>query len=213
MLLGGREDVQDAAAHCEVAALLHQVGPGVAGADQSLHDLFERDFVARPDADRPEVAQPGDQGLQHAAYRGHDDAQRRCQRVVRVGVGQPAQHRQPLSHGVGAWRQPLVRQRLPGGEVRDGVPREQRPEGLGQVGCLTLRRGDGQDRTAGARGRIGGQGGDQYRTQRRGRDKVEVGVVTVAGGLDRLVECRVVGDDAKKSREAHITKKEVPMVR
>ncbi len=57
VLLGGREDVEDAAAHGELAAPLDEVGAGVGRRGQRLDDLLERDVVAGLERDRRQVAQ------------------------------------------------------------------------------------------------------------------------------------------------------------
>ena len=48
MLLGGREHVDDAAAHGHLAAALHQVGAGVADLDQAGEHVVEGGGLARP---------------------------------------------------------------------------------------------------------------------------------------------------------------------
>ena len=73
----------------------------------------------RPAAHRLEVAEPGDERLEHGAHRGDDDRQRAVCGVVGVGVGEPAQDGQPPADGVAARAEPLVRQGLPGREVGD----------------------------------------------------------------------------------------------
>jgi len=52
VLLGRREDVEDAAAHGELAALLDQLDPPVAGRDQPVDHVVELDGVPGPDRDR-----------------------------------------------------------------------------------------------------------------------------------------------------------------
>ena len=48
VLLGRREDVEDAAAHGELAAPLDQVGAGVGRRGERLDDVLQRALVARP---------------------------------------------------------------------------------------------------------------------------------------------------------------------
>ena len=121
VLLGGREDVEDAAAHGELAAPLDQVGAGVGGRREGLDDLLEGRLVAGLQRDRREVAQALGDRLEHRTHRGDDDDERAVAGVAGVGVGEPAQHGQPLADGVAARAEPLVRQGLPGGEVGDAV--------------------------------------------------------------------------------------------
>ena len=52
VLLGGREDVEDAAAHGELAAPLDEVGAGVGRGREVLDDLLERRLVAGLERDR-----------------------------------------------------------------------------------------------------------------------------------------------------------------
>ena len=59
VLLGRREDVEDAAADGELAALLDQVDPGVGRRRQPLDDVVEVDLVAGAQLDRLEVAEAG----------------------------------------------------------------------------------------------------------------------------------------------------------
>ena len=118
VLLGRREDVEDAAADRELAALLDQLDPGVAGGDQPVDDLVQVGRPRRPAA-RPA---PGRRGPPTC---GCSTARTGATTTVSgpdlgspvVRVGQPAQHGQPPPDGVGARREPLVRQRLPGREV------------------------------------------------------------------------------------------------
>ena len=57
VLLGRREDVEDAAAHGELAAPLDQVGAGVGRGREVLDDLLEGRLVAGLERDRLEVAE------------------------------------------------------------------------------------------------------------------------------------------------------------
>ena len=118
VLLGGREDVDDAAAHGELAALLDQVDPGVRRLGEPAHELVERHRVADAQLDGLEVAETLDLRLEDRAHRRHHDLERS---VARVGAGmpQPPQHGQPPPHGVAARAEPLVRQRLPARVVGD----------------------------------------------------------------------------------------------
>ena len=70
MLLGGREHVEDAAADGDLAAVLDQVGAGVADLDQPGEHVVEVGRLARAQRHRLEVAEPADDRLQQAADRG-----------------------------------------------------------------------------------------------------------------------------------------------
>ena len=94
VLLGRREDVDDAAADRELAALLDQVDPAVRRAGQPPYDVVEVGLVARHQLDRLEVGEPAHLGLEHRADRG-DDHLDRAVGGVRAGVLEPAEHREP----------------------------------------------------------------------------------------------------------------------
>ena len=149
VLLGRREDVDDAAAHGELAALLHQVDAGVRRAGQPRDHVLELDLLAGLQLDRLEVGQSLDLGLQHRPHRRHHDLQRAVGGVV-AGVHEPAQHRQPTADGVAARAQPLVRERLPGGVQRDLVGAEEVGQLLGEVLGVTDGRRDRQHGATGA---------------------------------------------------------------
>ncbi len=52
VLLGRREDIEDAAADCQLAAFLHEVGPRVADVDQPDDDFVEVRLLAGLQPDR-----------------------------------------------------------------------------------------------------------------------------------------------------------------
>ncbi len=76
MLLGGREDIEDAAADGQLAAFLHEIGARVADVDQPHHDLVQVRVLAGLQPDRLKLAEPADDRLEQAADRGGDDRQR-----------------------------------------------------------------------------------------------------------------------------------------
>ena len=121
VLLGGREDVDDATPYGELPAPFDQIDPDVRGTDQGGGQVTEIEVRADREADRFQVGQPFDLGLQHAPDRRHDDLRRRHAGVT----GQPAEHGQPAADGVRARAQPLVRKGLPGRVVGDLVLAEQ----------------------------------------------------------------------------------------
>ena len=147
VLLGGREDVEYASAHGELAAPLDQVSTHIGGSGERLDNVLERHLVADPEGDRHQVAQPLDQRLQQGTNRSHHNSQRTVCRVARFGMGEPAQHGQPPANGVAAGAQPLVRQSLPAGEVRHDVSRKKATQRGDQVLGLTTSGSHREDRT------------------------------------------------------------------
>ena len=72
VVLGGGKDVEDAAPHGELAALLDQVGAGVPSFDQPLDGLRQVDLVAHAQPHRFEVAEPDHDGLEQRPHRRDD---------------------------------------------------------------------------------------------------------------------------------------------
>ena len=140
-----REDVEDAAAHRELAALADHVDAGVGQVDEPRDDGVE--FGLRTDGQRHrlDIGHVGCHRLQQRPRRGDHDPQRRAEALV-VGMGQPAQQHQPRADGVDARRQPLVRQRLPGREHRDRLTEHAAQFG-GQVVGFAPGGGDDEQRT------------------------------------------------------------------
>ena len=97
VVVGGREDIQDAAAHGELAAVGDHVHPGVGGVGERLDDGVERAFITHRQGDRLQVAQAFDQGLHDGADRCDDDLHR-----IVLRVGEPAQDGEPAADGVRA---------------------------------------------------------------------------------------------------------------
>src|SRR4051794_14877352 len=152
VFLGGREDVEDAAADGELAAPLDHVDARVGDARKAPYDVIEVDVIAGTQADRLEVAEVWDLRLEHRAHGSDDDGDAVRRRVSRVRVAQATEDGKPPPDGVRTGAQPLVRQRLPGGVVDDTVGGKQRLHGGDQVLGLTTRRRDREDGAAGARG-------------------------------------------------------------
>ncbi len=199
VLLGRREDVQDPAAHGELPALLDQLHTGVRRCRERVHDLAQ--IRGLPTAQRHglQVAEALDLRLEHGTHRCDDDLDRAGLRVVRPGVREPAQHGETAADGVGAGREPLVGQGLPGGELRHGVGGQQGPQGRGQVLGLAAGGGDGQHGASGLAGQRGhGEGACGGRA-----DQVDVGPVAVGCGLHRFGERRVGDDDVQQTVQAH----------
>jgi hypothetical protein len=72
----GREDVDDAAAHRELAAARDHVDARVGEPGQRLRQVRQVHAVTRAQHDRLEVAQALDERLQRSAHGSDDDAQR-----------------------------------------------------------------------------------------------------------------------------------------
>jgi hypothetical protein len=173
VLVGGREDVEDAAAHRELAALGDQVDAGVGHVGQPPRHSVELGLAAGHQLDRLEVAEALELRLQQAAHRRHDDLQR-----VPLGVGEPPQHGEPAADRVGPGREALVRQRLPRREDRYTAGVDQAAERVGQVVGLAAGGSDGQHRPGGS-AEVGGagDGGHDERPERGRCGQVEgVGV-------------------------------------
>ncbi len=120
MVVGGREHVEDPAAHGELAAPLDHVGARVGRVHQRLDDGLEVGILTSAQRDRGELAQAGDHRLEERPDRHHDHPQR-ATGALGVRVGEPAEHGQPTRHGVAAGRETLVRERLPRRQDGDRV--------------------------------------------------------------------------------------------
>lgn len=132
VLLGGREDVDDATAHRELSAPLDHVDAGVRRLGQAADHVLHGPGLARRQLDRLDVGQAGDLRLEQAADRRDDDLQRTVGGVG-AGVAQPAQHREAPSDGVAARAQPLVREGLPARVVGHRVGVDEVTQLLDQV--------------------------------------------------------------------------------
>ncbi len=88
---GRREDVEDAAAHRELAALADHVGTGVGQLDEPLDQLVEVVLRADTQGDGLDVAQTGGHRLHQRAH-GRDDHPQLGSVVAVLGVREPAQH-------------------------------------------------------------------------------------------------------------------------
>ena len=102
VFLGGREHVEDAAADCDLAAVLDQVGARVPDLHQVRDDLVEAGGLAAAQGHRLEVAEPAHHRLEQAAHRGDQHAESPGPGAAGVGVGEPAEHGEPPSRGVRA---------------------------------------------------------------------------------------------------------------
>jgi hypothetical protein len=86
VLGGGREHVEDAAAHRELSPLADHVDPGVGQGDQAFDDLVEGALGAEGQRHRLDLGQLRRHRLQQRARRGDHDPKRRAQPGV-VGMG------------------------------------------------------------------------------------------------------------------------------
>ena len=137
VLGGGREDVDDPAAHGELAARRDHLDPRVGQLDEPHQQGVEVVGVADAQRHRLEPAQAGGDRLDEAARGGDDQARR-------VVGGEAAEHREPAADGVRARREALVRQGLPAGQHGDGCAIDQIRGGGAQVLGLAVGGGDGE---------------------------------------------------------------------
>ena len=141
-VLGGRwEDVEDPAAHGELAALLDEVDALVGGVGETAYEVLEGRLVADGDLDRLELSEPLDLGLEHGAH-GCDDDPERTRAGLVAGVAEPTQHREATPDRVAARAEPLVGQGLPGGVLRDQLGVEEGAERGDEILGLPRGRGD-----------------------------------------------------------------------
>ena len=171
VLFCGREHVQDAAPHGDLAAVLHQVRASVPDLDQPGHGGLEVGGLPGTQLDGLQVTEPGDHRLEQASHRGHHRGERAGLRAGRVRVSEPAQHREPLAGGVGTRGEPFMRQRLPGREVGDGLGRKQRAEGIAEFFGLTRSRSHREDEPL-RLSRGGGESRGEKRAESRRCDEV-----------------------------------------
>ena len=125
VLLGRREDVQDAAAHGELAALLDQLDPGVRGGRQAVDDVAQVGAAARcaaPTGSRS--PSPLTCGCSTERTGATTTWHRAGRRVVGPRVREPAQHGEPAADGVAS----AARAARAAASPRPGTPRP-RPAG------------------------------------------------------------------------------------
>ena len=181
VLLGRREHVEDPAAHRELTALVDEVGARVGSAGQTSYEVVHRDVVALVHLHRLEVAETCHERLEHGSHRRDEDAYGAVVGVV--GVREAAQHAEAPTHGVARGAQPLVRERLPGRELRHGVRRQQALERRGEVLGLTRGRRNGEHWAAAAL--VGSDRRHDQRVEGRRRRQVER-----LGGVHRAGQAR-----------------------
>jgi hypothetical protein len=159
----GREHVEDPAAHRELAAPGHHVDAGICEVDELRRDLGEVVAApARDEFDGSELGQVVGEGLQRGANRGDDDE--RMPRPGLLPLMHAPQRMESPAHRLGTRAQPLVRQRLPCGELEDlGVAEVRRDRRADRL-ALSARRRDHEQRRRQPRL---GTPAEQARQQRR----------------------------------------------
>ena len=188
VLLGRREDVDEAAAHGELAALLDEVDPGVRRGRQRTHRLVEVGGLTHGQLDGLEVGETLDLRLEHGAHRRDDDLQRPGALGL-AGVGEAAQHGEPASDRVAARTQALVGQRLPAREVRDRIGVDEVAQHGEEILGLARRGRHGEHRATGL-----DEARDDEGAQRLGRGQVEGVGLPVAQLVERDAQ-GAVGED------------------
>ena len=119
MIRGGRVDVDDRAAHRELAARFDLVLAPVAHRDEPLDELVAIEARARPHDDRLDVLDVRTEPLHQRADRRHDH-----RGEMFAACPQPPHHPQAPAHRLRVGRHPFERQRLPRREQLDRVVAE-----------------------------------------------------------------------------------------
>jgi hypothetical protein len=122
-----------AAANGHLAAALDQVDALVAKVDESPDEVRQGHLVTRAQAHRLHVADVRHNRLQDRSDRGDEYVDRERERVVVIGMGEPAHDPHASADGVRRWRQPLVREGLPRREDVDLGVGEQPVDRGGEV--------------------------------------------------------------------------------
>jgi hypothetical protein len=206
VLLGRREHVEQSAPHRQLAPLADHLHPRVADFHQPRDHVLGVGVVARHEPHRLEIAEAGHDRLQHRPHRRDDHLERPAELVPgRAGVREPAQHRDPLPDGVRSGREPLVRERLPPGERRDRLRRQEGAERRRQVLRLPRGRGHREHESPPAVGGHGPgrEGRDQQRPQGRRRDEVALARAGRVGAGERGSELGIFGYGSEQSSKAH----------
>ena len=120
---GGREDVDDAAPHRQLAAVLHQRLAPVAPAHQLGDQVVDHHAVAVGHHHRPGRRPPRTQALEDGLHRGHHHVRT----LVRRAAPQLPEQPEPVAHGGHVGADPLEGQGLPGREDVDGGPARRGP--------------------------------------------------------------------------------------
>ena len=195
MVLARREEVDQPAPDGHLAPALDHVGAGVAGRDQPLQQLLELDPVAGGHPHRVDHVQPGGERLHHRPGRHGQQLQ-----PVGLRLAQAVEQAQAGGDGLGAGREPLVGQGLPG---REGGRRIGAEEGgdVGRQGLGVGGGGGGDDHQPPA-----GMGdpGQQEGPGHVGDDHLGPGAVGPwVEAAEQLGEGGVVGPAVEQGGEAH----------
>ena len=189
---GGREDVDNAATHRELAASLHQVDTVVGGVHQRCQQVGEVAFLAGLDGDGPHRCQVLDLRLEQGPHRSHHHSRRR------IG-NEPPQHGQAPANGVGAGRESFVGQGFPSRVVGDGIlPHQTRDLGRGGLG-LPEGGGDQQYRAPG----LGGEHRRRGSEERSGAGDIARLGARHLGVAQGGPDSRVCLEGGKKSGKSH----------
>ncbi len=128
VLGGGREHIEDAAAHGELAAPRHHVDARIREVDELQRESRQVEAAGpHRELDRRIVREIVGEGLQSRAHGRHDDD--RPGAVTRIPLRQPAERGEPLADDLGARAQAFVGKRLPRRELDDFGVRQHAPEG------------------------------------------------------------------------------------
>ncbi len=120
----GREQVENAAAHCVIAWLAHRRGAIEAVEIEPLHDAGHRQEISGRGGER---LPRHDLARRHALQDGVDGGEHHGGLGAGLDAGEPRQRRHALGHHGGVRRHAIVGQAIPGGEFQDfGVRREKR---------------------------------------------------------------------------------------
>ena len=135
---GRREDVDDRAAHRDLAAMLDLILTAVARVHEAADELVAVAALADLDLDRLDLLDVGAEALDERPDRRDDHVGRP------VGLEQPPDRAQAAAHRLDPGAHPLERQRLPRGEQVDAVGAEERREVVGEA-LAVGRGGDGDE--------------------------------------------------------------------
>jgi hypothetical protein len=138
---GPGEDVEDAAADRELAAMFDHVRARVPERDQPLGEIVRRQLDPLDQLDRRDLAEGGDEAL-HRGERGGDQDERA------LGRPQPAHGLGPARRDLRRGADPFVRERLPRGQERRPVLAKPRPRAAGEPLRLPRAGRDEQHRRA-----------------------------------------------------------------
>ncbi len=139
VVLARGEEVDQPAPDGHLAAALDHVGAPVAGGDQPLQQLLQLDLVAPGHPHRVDRVQARGQRLHHRPGGHGQQAQ-----SVLLGQAEPVEQAQAGGHRLGAGREPLVGQGLPGREGGGRIGPEERG-GVGGQGLGVGGGGGGDD--------------------------------------------------------------------